>query len=72
MPAPTALAADYKPEFKMSIVGPNEETPWGRAATRFADAIKYRTQGGIQIKNYFNGQLLQANKRRSSHTCNRV
>ena len=56
-PLRTALAADYKPEFKMSIVGPNEETPWGRAATRFADAIKYRTQGRIQIKNYFNGQL---------------
>jgi TRAP-type transport system periplasmic protein len=53
----TALAADYKPEFKMSIVGPNEETPWGRAATRFAGAVKYRTQGRIQIKNYFNGQL---------------
>ena len=56
-PLRTALAAGYKPEFKMSIVGPNEDTPWGRAATRFADAIKYRTQGRIQIKNYFNGQL---------------
>ncbi|MGA7534841.1 MAG: TRAP transporter substrate-binding protein DctP [Pseudolabrys sp.] len=56
-PLRTALAADYKPEFKMSIVGPNEDTPWGRAATRFAGAIKYRTQGRIQIKNYFNGQL---------------
>ena len=53
----TSLAADYKPEFKMSIVGPNQETPWGRAATRFADTVKYRTQGRIQIKNYFNGQL---------------
>jgi tripartite ATP-independent transporter DctP family solute receptor len=53
----TALAADYKPEFKMSIVGPNEENPWGRAATRFADVVKYRTQGRIQIKNYFSGRL---------------
>jgi len=43
-------------EFKMSIVV-NQETTWGRAAERFADAIKYRTQGRVQIKNYFNGQL---------------
>jgi len=53
----TAVAADYKPEFKMSIVGPNEENPWGRAATRFADVVKYRTHGRIQIKNYFSGRL---------------
>ncbi len=51
-----ALAADYKPEFKMSVVV-NEQTPWGRAAIRFADAVKYRTQGRIQIKNYFDGRL---------------
>ena len=57
MPAPYGAGGRLYPEFKMSIVGPNEETPWGRAATRFADAIKYRTQGRIQIKNYFNGQL---------------
>lgn len=53
----TPVAADYKREFKMSIV-PNQENPWGRAAERFADALRYRTQGRIQIKNYFNGQLL--------------
>lgn len=45
-------AAQYKPEFKMSI-NPSEETSWGRAAVRFAAAIKYRTQGRIQITNYF-------------------
>jgi TRAP-type C4-dicarboxylate transport system substrate-binding protein len=50
----TPVAADYKREFKMSIV-PNQENPWGRAAERFADALRYRTQGRIQIKNYFNG-----------------
>jgi TRAP-type transport system periplasmic protein len=52
----TPLAADYKPEFKMSVVV-NQENSWGRAAERFADAIKYRTRGRIQIKNYFAGQL---------------
>jgi TRAP-type C4-dicarboxylate transport system substrate-binding protein len=52
----TALAVDYKPEFKMSVVV-NQENAWGRAADRFADAIRYRTQGRIQIKSYFSGQL---------------
>jgi len=51
---PTRLLADA--EFKMSLVV-NQDTTWGLAAQRFADAIKYRTQGRIQIKNYFNGQL---------------
>jgi tripartite ATP-independent transporter DctP family solute receptor len=51
---PTRLLADA--EFKMSLVV-NRETTWGLAAQRFADAAKYRTQGRIQIKNYFNGQL---------------
>jgi tripartite ATP-independent transporter DctP family solute receptor len=40
----------------MSIVV-NQDTTWGLAAQRFADAIKYRTQGRVQIKNYFSGQL---------------
>src|SRR6516165_10437424 len=51
---PTRLLADA--ELKMALVV-NPETTWGLAAQRFADAIKYRTQGRIQIKNYFNGQL---------------
>jgi tripartite ATP-independent transporter DctP family solute receptor len=51
---PTQLLADS--EFKMSIVV-NQDTTWGLAAQRFADAIKYRTQGRVQIKNYFSGQL---------------
>ena len=54
---PAQLAAQYKPEFKMSVI-PNSETSWGRAAIRFADAIKFRTHGRIQIKTYLEGQLL--------------
>jgi TRAP-type C4-dicarboxylate transport system substrate-binding protein len=53
---PTSLAADYKPEFKMSLVV-NQENSWGQAAKRFADAVRYRTQGRIHIRNYFDGQL---------------
>jgi tripartite ATP-independent transporter DctP family solute receptor len=52
----TPLAADYKPEFKMSVVV-NRDNSWGRAAERFADGIRYRTRGRIQIKTYFNGEL---------------
>ena len=53
---PGPLAAQYKAEFKMSVVV-NEETPWGRAAIRFADAVRLRTQGRIRITNYFGGRL---------------
>jgi len=44
-----ALAADYKPEFRMSVVA-NEDTAWGRAANRFANAVRFRTKGRINIK----------------------
>jgi tripartite ATP-independent transporter DctP family solute receptor len=50
------VAAQYKPEFKLSLVI-SKDTPWGRAAIRFADVLKYRTQGRINIANYFDGQL---------------
>jgi TRAP-type transport system periplasmic protein len=53
---PAPLAAQYKSEFKLSVVV-SQETSWGRAAIRFADAIKYRTQGRIKIINYFDGRL---------------
>jgi hypothetical protein len=46
--APLAAAAQggYNPEFKMSVVV-NEETAWGRAAIRSADAVGH--QEGRQI-----------------------
>ncbi len=51
-----AAAQQYKPEFKNSlVVGPSG--PWGEAAIRFADLLKERTQGRINVKNYFAGQL---------------
>ncbi|MEK7372349.1 MAG: DctP family TRAP transporter solute-binding subunit [candidate division NC10 bacterium] len=49
-------AAQYKPEFKNSlVVGPTG--PWGEAAIKFAELLKERTQGRINVKNYFAGQL---------------
>ena len=53
---PGRVATQYKQEFKMSVI-PNRETSWGRAAIRFADGVKFRTNGRIQIKTYFDGQL---------------
>src|SRR3972149_5095904 len=51
-----AVAQQYKPEFKNSlVVGP--AGPWGEAAIKFADLLKERTQGRINVKNYFAGQL---------------
>jgi tripartite ATP-independent transporter DctP family solute receptor len=49
-------AATYKPEYKTSlVVGPTG--PWGEAAAKFADLVKDRSGGKINIKNYFAGQL---------------
>ena len=54
--ATSAAAQQYKPEFKNSIVvGPTG--PWGEAASKFADLLKERSQGRINVKNYFSGQL---------------
>src|SRR3989441_9433372 len=49
-------AQSYKGEFKNSLItGPIG--PWGEAATKFADLVRERTQGRINVKNYFSGQL---------------
>jgi TRAP-type transport system periplasmic protein len=60
----TVFSADYKPEYKMSIVvGP--AGPWGESAARFADEVRKATNGRINIKPYYSGQLFagkQANE----------
>jgi TRAP-type transport system periplasmic protein len=54
--AGTAFSANYKPEYKMSIVvGP--AGPWGESAARFAEEVKKATDGRINIKPYYSGQL---------------
>jgi len=35
----------------------SRDSAWGRAAIRFADILRHRTQGRINITNYFDGQL---------------
>jgi len=52
----TGGAATYKPEYKLSVVvAPT--SPWGQGAQVFADLVKKRTDGRINIKCYFSGQL---------------
>ncbi len=49
-------AASYKPEYKLSLVVA-QNNPWGEGAQRFADLVRERTGGKINIKCYFAGQL---------------
>ncbi|MDR2504003.1 MAG: DctP family TRAP transporter solute-binding subunit [Deltaproteobacteria bacterium] len=51
----TALAA-YKSEYKLDIV-PGINTAWGQGAQYFADLVKERSGGKINIKVYPNAQL---------------
>lgn len=54
--AATGFSANYKMEYKMSIVvGP--DGPWGESAARFAETVRRATDGRINIKPYYNGQL---------------
>jgi len=54
--ATLGFSANYKPEYKMSIVvGPTG--PWGESAARFAELVKKYTEGRINIKPYYSGQL---------------
>jgi hypothetical protein len=53
--AASHATAQYKAELKNSlVVGPTG--PWGEAAVKFADLLKERTQGRINVRNYFDGQ----------------
>ena len=60
----TAIAqSNYKAEYKMSLVlGP--PTPWGMAGQIWADLVKERTQGRINIKLYPGVSLVQGDQTR--------
>ncbi len=58
-----AAQASYKAEYKMSLVlGP--PTPWGMAGKLWADKVKERTQGRINIKLYPGVSLIQGDQTR--------
>lgn len=52
-----ANAAEYKPEYKLSVV-PGASSGWGKSAARFADLVKEKSNGRINIKVYPNAQLM--------------
>ncbi|MEA4872842.1 MAG: DctP family TRAP transporter solute-binding subunit [Synergistaceae bacterium] len=55
--APESFAAgQFKPEYKMST-NVSEITPPGKAVAYFAEQVKKRTDGKVNIKIYWNGQL---------------
>ena len=49
-------AGQFKPEYKMST-NVSEITPPGKAVAYFAEQVKKRTDGKVNIKIYWNGQL---------------
>jgi tripartite ATP-independent transporter DctP family solute receptor len=52
-----AIAGKYKKEYKMSVVvGP--KLPWGEGATKFADIVREKTHGRINIKVYTSSSLM--------------
>lgn len=58
-----AQAADYKPEYKLSIVvGTN--FPWGQGAVIWSDLVRERTDGRINIKVYPGTSLVQGDQTR--------
>lgn len=52
-----AAAAPYKQEYKLSVV-PGATSGWGLTAAHFADLVRERSQGRINIKVYASSQLL--------------
>ncbi len=52
-----ANAADYKNEYKLSVV-PGATSGWGKTATYFADLVRKKSDGRINIKVYPSSQLL--------------
>lgn len=61
----SAQAADFKKEYKMQInVGP--QFYWGMGAQKFADLVKQRTGGQINIKPYYGSSLLKGAQLKSA------
>ena len=55
--APLALAQNYKPEYKLSTVVP-ASFPWGKAGERWAELVREKTQGRINIRMYPGASLV--------------
>jgi tripartite ATP-independent transporter DctP family solute receptor len=63
--ASPAMAADFKKEYKLQVnVGPSFY--WGIGATKFADLVRQKTNGQINIKPYFGSVLLKGAQLKSA------
>lgn len=60
---PAAMAADYKNEYKLSIVV-GTAFPWGQGAEIWSDLVRKRTDGRINIKIYPGTSLVQGDQTR--------
>lgn len=54
---PLAASAQYKDEYKMSVVV-GSKLPWGQGAERFAELVREGTEGRINIKVYPSSSLM--------------
>jgi len=62
---PSGLATDFKKEYKLQVnVGPSFY--WGIGATKFADLVREKTNGQINIKPYFGSALLKGAQLKSA------
>jgi tripartite ATP-independent transporter DctP family solute receptor len=62
---PGAWAGDFKKEYKLQVnVGPSFY--WGIGATKFADLVREKTRGQINIKPYFGSALLKGAQLKSA------
>lgn len=52
-----SYSSGYKDEYKMSVVV-GSKLPWGEGATKFADLVRERTDGRINIKVYASSALM--------------
>ena len=61
---PPAVSQRYKREYKMTVtVGPNYY--WGAGAVKFAELVRQKTAGKVNIKPYFGSALLKGAQLRS-------
>jgi tripartite ATP-independent transporter DctP family solute receptor len=62
---PNACAKGFKKEYKLQVtVGPNFY--WGQGAAKFAELVKEKTGGQINIKPYYGSSLLQGAQLKSA------
>jgi len=63
-PALLRAQAAYKAEYRMSVTPPSAAFAWGKGAEIFANLVRERSGGRINIKPYFGASLIQGQQDR--------